>query len=115
MSSTVTVHIDKAKIDGIEKKAIAGMVRLGFDIASQARYNAPYLTGALRNTIRVNEGNDGTIDVIAGGSYAGYKVDYAEIREKGPNKNPATVGYMRNAQKQIMTGDYVKKYFGELI
>lgn len=115
MSNTsVVVKIDQAKINGIEKKAVAAMVKMGYDIASQARYNAPYLTGALRNSIRVAESRDGEIEVIAGGSYAGYKVPYAMKREQGPNKNPATVGYMRKAAEKVMTGDYIKKYFGDL-
>ena len=88
---------------------------MGFDIAAQARRNAPYLTGALRNTIRVNEANDGTIEVIAGGTFGGRKVDYAWIREQGPNRNPLTEHYMENAKNTIMTGDYMQKYFGDIL
>ena len=96
-------------------KAVNGLVRLGFDIAAQARRNAPYVTGALRNTIRVQDTSENTVEVIAGGTYGGKKVDYAWIREQGPNRNPATVHYMENAQKSIMVGDYMQKYFGDII
>lgn len=96
-------------------KAVNGLVRMGFDIASQARRNAPYVTGALRNTIRVQDTSENTVEVIAGGTYGGKKVDYAWIREQGPNRNPATEHYMENAKNSIMVGDYMKKYFGDII
>ncbi len=117
MSETVTVSLkwDNNKLTLANNNAIKGLFRLGFDIANQARRNAPYLTGALRNTIRVQETKDqNTLEVIAGGSYAGFKVDYAYIREQGPNKNHQTEHYMENSAKTIMTGDYLKKYFGDI-
>lgn len=88
---------------------------MGFDIANQARSNAPYVTGALRNSIRVQESKNNTVEVIAGGSFGGRSVPYAWKREQGPNKNPATEHYMENAAKKIMTGDYIKKYFGGIL
>lgn len=117
MPEVVSVKLDwnNQTLDRMEKNAIKGLVRMGFDIAAQARRNAPYLTGALRNTIRVQETNNNTVEVIAGGTFGGKKVNYAWIREQGPNKNPATEHYMENAQKSVMTGDYMKKYFGDII
>lgn len=112
---SVKLNWNNQTIDRMEKNAIKGLVRMGFDIAAQARRNAPYLTGALRNTIRVQETNDNTVEVIAGGTFGGKKVNYAWIREQGPNRNPATEHYMENAQKSVMTGDYMKKYFGDII
>ena len=53
--------------------------------------------------------------MIAGGTFAGYKVDYALIREKGPNRDSATEHYMENAANSIMSGDYMKKYFGDIL
>lgn len=112
---SVKLNWNNQTIGKIEKNTIKGLVRMGFDIAAQARRNAPYLTGALRNTIRVQETNDNTVEVIAGGTFGGKKVNYAWIREQGPNRNPATEHYMENAQKSVMTGDYMKKYFGDII
>ena len=112
---SVKLNWNNQTIDRMEKNAIKGLVRMGFDIAAQARRNAPYLTGALRNTIRVQETNDNTVEVIAGGTFGGKKVNYAWMREQGPNRNPATEHYMENAQKSVMTGDYMKKYFGDII
>lgn len=112
---SVKLNWNNQTIDRMEKNAIKGLVRMGFDIAAQARRNAPYLTGALRNTIRVQETNDNMVEVIAGGTFGGKKVNYAWIREQGPNRNPATEHYMENAQKSVMTGDYMKKYFGDII
>lgn len=113
--ASVTVTIDKSKISLANNNAIKGLFRLGYDIAAQARRNAPYVTGALRSTIRVQDVNSDTLEVIAGGSYGGKKVNYAWKREQGPNRNPATVHYMQNAQRSVMTGDYIKKYFGDIL
>lgn len=113
-SSTVQIKWSQPALRAINQKTIKGLFRLGFDIAAQARRNAPYVTGALRATIRVQEVSNNELDVRAGGSYGGKKVDYAWIREQGPNRNRATEHYMENAQKQIMTGDYMKKYFGDI-
>lgn len=116
MGSSVTVRLDwnDKELSLINKKAVKGLFKMGFDIASRARANAPYVTGALRNTIRVQEQNESQLEVIAGGRYAGYKVNYAWKREIGPNRNPATVHYMQNAANTIMSGDYLKKYFGDI-
>lgn len=118
MADTVSVkmHWDNAKLSLINPKAVKGLFRLGFDIASQARRNAPYVTGALRNTIRVQEtSKEDTLEVIAGGTYAGFKVDYAMKREEGPNRDSSTEHYMENATDTVMSGDYINKYFGDIL
>lgn len=113
---SVNVKFDNYKINLTNEKAVKGLFRLGFDMASQARRNAPYLTGALRNTIRVRESADkNNLEVVAGGTYGGRKVAYAWKREQGPNRNPATEHYMENAANSILSGDYIKKYFGDII
>lgn len=114
--ATVDLKWNNNKISLMNINAVSGLFRMGFDIAAQARRNAPYVTGALRNTIRVHETSDAnTLEVIAGGTFAGFVVDYAWIREQGPNRNPATEHYMENAANTIMSGDYLKKYFGGII
>ncbi len=117
MPTTASVNLvwDDRKISLVNEKAKKGLFRLGFDIAAQARRNAPYVTGALRSTIRVQNAGDDAIEVIAGGTFAGRSVPYAWIREQGPNRNPATEHYMENAKNSIMSGDYMNKYFGGLI
>lgn len=116
MANTVSVKVswNKSAIGSIERNTVQGLFEMGYDIAAMARQRAPYLTGALRNTIRVQEINDNTVEVIAGGSYGGKKVDYAWIREQGPNRNPATEHYMENSMNIIMSGNYLKKYFGDI-
>lgn len=114
--SNVSVKLtwDNKAIGTIENRTIRGLFGLGFDIAAQARRNAPYISGALRNSIRTQEVNQNTVEVIAGGSFGGRSVPYAWIREQGPNRNPATEHYMENAQKAIMSGNYLQKYFGDI-
>lgn len=117
MPSVVRVDLNwnNTAINLMNEKAVKGLFQMGFDIAAQARINAPYVTGALRSTIRVEEVDNNTLEVIAGGNWAGRKVVYAWIREQGPNRNPATEHYMENAQKSIMTGNYMQKYFGDIV
>lgn len=92
--------------------AILGMFKLGGAMAAQARSNSPIVTGALRNSIRIEaEGN--IVYVRAGGTVIrNKKIDYAYKREKGPNRNPATEHYMENAERAVMNGDW-QKYFRE--
>ena len=113
-SSTVRVTWSQPALNSVNRRTLQGLFRLGFDIAAQARRNAPYVTGALRATIRVQETSSNSLDVIAGGQFGSRKVPYAWIREQGPNRNKATEHYMENAQSAIMTGNYMKEYFGDI-
>lgn len=117
MAQRVSVKLtwDQSKINLANVNARVGLFKMGFDIAAQARRNAPYVTGALRNTIRVQEAGNDSVEVVAGGTYGGKRVPYAWKREIGPNRNPATVHYMQNAANAVMTGDYIKKYFGGIL
>lgn len=114
--NSVSVKLDwnSQKLSLINAKSVHGLASMGFDIASRARANAPYVSGALRNTIRVQEQGENQLEVIAGGKYGRYKVPYAWKREIGPNRNPATVHYMKKAADSIMSGNYLKKYFGDI-
>ena len=119
---SVKIKPNKKNLAELDQKFIEGVFDLGFDIAAQARRNAPYVTGALRNSIRVEESpeRDAVLvragGVVSSGNFNGVRitrmVDYAYKREIGPNRNPATEHYMANAQRAIMSGDYLKKYFG---
>ena len=110
--SSVSVKLtwDKQAIGTIENKTMRGLVGMGFDIAARARQNAPYLTGALRNSIRVQEVNDNVVEVIAGGG----RVPYAWRREHENKLHPDRTHYMQRAQESIMVGNYMQKYFGDI-
>lgn len=114
--TTVKLTWNRQSLAQIERKTLIGIMSMAQDIRSQARINAPYVTGALSNSIRVEE--DGYITyikaggVVSAGSLGPKWVDYAQKREEGPNRNPATEHYMQNAMNSIMTGDYMQKYFG---
>lgn len=103
---------NNSAIKKLGDNAMLGMFKLGGAMAAQARSNAPIVTGALRNSIRIEaEGN--VVYVRAGGTVIGNKkIDYAYKREKGPNRNPATEHYMENAERAVMNGDW-QKYFRE--
>lgn len=120
MANAVTFRWDTTKIGSIEKKATKGLLRMAYDIGNQARRNAPYRTGALATSIRVEE-NAGEVEVIAGGTYAGRNIPYAAIQEfggyAGRNHSAHIKGkhYMERAKDAIMSGDYLNKYFGDVL
>lgn len=120
MSKSVSVTWDMSKINGISSNAMKGLLRMGYDIASLARHNAPYKTGALSNSIRVEENAD-TVEVIAGGKYRNKNIPYAAIQEFGGNagrgRKTHITGkhYMERAASYIMTGNYLQKYFGDIV
>lgn len=121
MSKTTTVKFNwnGQALSEINRKALVQMFKMAYDIEGNAAKRAPVLTSALRNSIRTEE-NGTTIFIKAGGVVAtgnrGAKyVNYAEKREKGPNRDPSTEHYMENAMKEIMSGDFMKTYFGEIV
>lgn len=114
---SVTLNWNRAEIARIEDRATKGLLRMGYDIANAARRFAPYKTGALSNSIRVEE-NAEVVEIIAGGKYGPRDIRYAAIQEfggfTGRSRSVHINGrhYMQNAKDLIMTGDYLSKYFG---
>lgn len=98
-------------VNGVKRKTEQALVKMGYDIVGWAKINAPVQTGALRNSIRISEAGK-TVTVSAGGAMGGKVINYALKREIGPNRNPATVGYMSKSFEKVTTGDWQKKYFG---
>lgn len=107
-------------LEQINRNVLEGMFEMAYDMARKARKNAPVVTSALRNSIRVQE-NGYIVEIRAGGVVAqstrGAKyVDYAMLREIGPNNPNAphapTEHYMERAMHEIMSGDYMQHYFG---
>ena len=121
MTTKVSVKVkwNDGNIRGIERNVIVGLFRMGTDIGNQARRNAPYKTGALRNSIRVQK-NPEDVEVIAGGTIGSKVIPYAAIQEfggrAGRNHSVNIIGrhYMQRATDFIMSGNYMKKYFGDI-
>lgn len=119
---------NKRKIKGYEQKFIQGLINMGFDIRNKAVGKAPWVTGALRNSIRLDHTqafNNGIVEVIAGGisapmdsrdkrlTFKGLRfVDYAWKREKGPNRRPETEHYMERSLDEVMRSNWEQIYFG---
>jgi len=114
---SVDIHWNHRELTKINNNVMRGLFKMAFHIGNAARANAPVVTGALRNSIRI-ETNDNEIWVIAGGESAtgtlpsnGQRitrfVDYAAKVEK----RSSSPHYMQRAQEQIMSGDWVSKYF----
>lgn len=119
-STSVTMRWNTAELTKIQRNGEQGLVRMGFDIASQARRNAPYKTGALSNSIRV-ENNGEFVEVIAGGKFGNRDIRYAAIQEfggyAGRHYSVHITGkhYMEQAKDYIMSGNYLQKYFGDIL
>lgn len=122
MSNKVSVKVkwNSTKINLMEQKAIQGLFRMGTDLANLARANAPYKTGALSNSIRVRP-NGAIVEVIAGGAMGGRDIRYAAIQEfggrAGRHHSVHINGkhYMERAKDYVMSGNYLKKYFGDIV
>lgn len=99
-----------AKVQDVRRQVASGLLRMGADIASRARSNAPVLTGALRNSIRVTADQNDTVYVLAGGAVAGKNVKYALRREFENKKNPQTKHYMGRAFDSVARSD-ISEYF----
>lgn len=117
---TITLKWNESAINSIVSNATKGTLRMGYDIANMARGNAPYRTGALSNSIRVEE-NAGTVSIIAGGKYVGRNIPYAAIQEFGGNAGRGRKAhitgkhYMERAKDVVMSGNYLTKYFGDIV
>lgn len=113
MSTTAKFTWDQGAVKGLSKDMTKGLLRMGTAIASQARANAPVLTGALRNSIRVTTSSANTVYVLAGGAVAGKTVNYALYREYHNQKHPGTTHYMERAFDDVAKGD-LRQYFKEI-
>lgn len=102
---------NNAKISTLSRKTQQGLVMMAYEVANQAKQNAPYDEGTLRNSIRVVPNTNG-VEVIAGGSYGGKKIAYAKRREYENNKNPHTKFYMKNALETVLESNWKENFFG---
>lgn len=114
MAATADFKWNSAKIEEIKLGMTRGLLRMGTEVASRARSNAPVLTGALRNSIRVTTDGRYTVYVLAGGSVGGKNVNYAYLREFQNNKNPQTTHYMGRALDAVAQQD-LRQYFKEIL
>lgn len=108
--ASVSFKFSNQALATMETRIKEGMFKMGYDMAKKARRNAPVLTGALRNSIRVE--TDGNIVYVkAGGNVGGHRIDYALKREYSNRKHPDTIHYMKRAQEEIMEPGFMTKYF----
>ena len=111
--ASVKFKLDQKAIGDIELYFKQSVYTMATAIETEAKRRAPYLTGALSNSIRtLNLDSVNMVEVVAGGVGYGRNIPYAYIRELGPNRDRTTEHYMRNAMNAIMSGDYMTTYFG---
>lgn len=121
-SATYTFKLNQSAINQVERNAVLGLLKMGYDINNRAKSKAPVgvyppksgkTGGALVNSIRVDESDmqGGTVYVLAGGTTDGYKVPHAKRREYENNKNPHTKYYVRDSFNEV-TKNYTNYFKG---
>lgn len=115
MATSISAKLtwNNGRLTDLQRSVNRGLLSMGFDIASRARSNAPVLTGALRNSIRVNT-EQNKVFVLAGGRVNGFVVDYAKLREYENHLHPSTTHYMGRAFDSIINSNWKQKYFGDI-
>lgn len=130
--SSVSFKWNTAKLAQVRQKFGQGLLRMGADIASKARGNAPVLTGNLVRSIRIDTAESSTDIVVvkAGGKvdfpvykyvknkktgkkkkvFTGYSIPYARRREYENNLHPGTKYYMHRAFDTVVRGN-IGQYF----
>lgn len=119
MAATADFKWNSAKIEEIKLNMTRGLIRMGTKISEKARGNAPYKTGALRDSIRVTTDGRYTVYVLAGGKTVYVKgkdveVNYAYLREFHNNLHPQTTHYMGRALDAVAQQD-LRQYFKEIL
>lgn len=113
---------NKNKLASLDMNTQQGLVMMAYDVANQAKKNAPYDSGALRNSIRTEQVPEGGVDIIAGGKFnvpgtskkKKGSVPYAKRREYENKKNPGTKFYMKRALNTVLQSNWQQKYFGRI-
>ena len=115
--SSVKLNLNKKALKDIDRRYKEGVFDMAMHMASQARANAPYITGALRNSIRVDRTTDETAilvragGIVSSGTWQGKEirrmVNYAwKVEQKSSRPH-----YMKRAQEQVMAGDWQTQFF----
>lgn len=99
MSSTsYSFTWNQSTLNKLKANAMQRLLKLGYQINNAAKANAPWDTGALANSIRVDTSEQNIIYVLAGGrAPSGATVPYAKRREYENKLHPSRKYYMRNA------------------
>lgn len=110
MSSQIEFKWNQSTLKTVKDSFTKGMLRMGHEVANRARLNAPVKSGALKNSIRTTADSNGTVYVVAGGTYGAFRVPYALRREYENNLHPGTKRYMHRAFESVTRGD-ISQYF----
>lgn len=102
---------NQSRVSRLRTDTLRAMVTAAIGTSNAAKRGAPYDSGALVNSIRVDTTKQNEIFVLAGGNNAGKKVPYAKRREYENKKNPQRKFYMHNAFKQLEQ-NYTKYFKG---
>lgn len=96
----------------------AGCLNMMADVEEKAQFNAPVLSGALRNSARLTATRDGA-EVTFGSSREDHallrhevnsRVDYALLRHEVNHLHPGTTKYLARAAEDVARGD-LAQYF----
>lgn len=88
-----------------EKRFKQGVISMMSDVERRAMTRSPVLTGALRNSARVQDSDKG-VAVTFGSTRA----PYAYIRHEVNHKHPSTVKYLTKAAQEVANSD-IRRHF----
>lgn len=109
---SASVKWNQRAIADVKKRVAQGLISMGYDVATRARYKVPVLTGNLQGTIRVEPHmNQWQVYVCAGGIDG---VRYGRRREFENNAHPWKRFYMQTSLENVISGNYLKHFKGRL-
>lgn len=82
-----------------------GLIAMIADVDAKAKANAPVVTGALKNSGRFRSQGDMVIE-----QFGNSRVQYAALRERGPNRKASTEHYLERAAQDVSKGN-IAQYF----
>lgn len=114
---SVDLKWNRKALGEIDKRYKIAILKLGYMISERAQMNAPVVTSALRNSIRVEESPDKSAilvkagGIVSSGTWNGVRiqrmVNYAwKVEQKSSRPH-----YMERAQREVMQSDWIKECF----
>ncbi len=112
-NATYKVTWNVARINQLKDEINACMITAAYATQNTAIRGAPYASGALQNSIRVDTTEQDQVFVLAGGEVGAKSIPYAKFREYNNRKNPHTRFYMRRAFEDLER-NYLKYFKGKI-
>lgn len=115
---SVDLKWNRKALGEIDERYKVAILKLGYMISERAQMNAPVVTSALRNSIRVEESPDKTAILVKAGGIVSSGIDskgrkikrYVDYAWKVEQQS-SRPHYMERAQREVMQSDWIKECF----